>query len=107
MLLPQLNCFQFQSQRQPAALVPILWLGKLGNFLNFTHMIAWRCRLRKTPSETCVQVETAVVVALHWQAFVALFGFAPPSFAMVPKAEALPWIYIASVLGLTRDRLHG
>jgi hypothetical protein len=42
-----------------------------------------------------------LVVALHWQAFIALFGLAPASFAIVPKAEPLPWIYIASVLGLT------
>jgi hypothetical protein len=42
-----------------------------------------------------------LVVALHWQAFIALFGFAPASFAIAPKAEPLPWIYIALVLGLT------
>jgi hypothetical protein len=42
-----------------------------------------------------------LVVALHWQAFIALFGFAPLSFAIVPKAEPLPWMYIFSVLGLT------
>jgi hypothetical protein len=42
-----------------------------------------------------------LVVALHWQAFIGLFGFAPASFAIMPKAEPLPWVYIASVLGLT------
>jgi hypothetical protein len=42
-----------------------------------------------------------LVIALHWQAFIALFGFSPASFAIVPKVEPLPWMYIVSVLGLT------
>ncbi len=48
-----------------------------------------------------VSIGGALLVTLRWQAFSALFGFAPASLAIVPKAEPLLWIYIASVLGLT------
>jgi hypothetical protein len=42
-----------------------------------------------------------LVIALHWPSFIGLFGLAPASFMFVPKAEPLPWTYIAWVLGLT------
>jgi len=42
-----------------------------------------------------------MVIALHWNAFVALFGIGSPSFVLGPKAEPLPWIYPAIMLGLT------
>jgi hypothetical protein len=42
-----------------------------------------------------------MVVALHWQEFIALFGFAPARFEIVLKAEPLPWAYIVSMLSLT------
>jgi hypothetical protein len=42
-----------------------------------------------------------MVVALHWQEFIALFGFAPARFEIVLKAEPLPWFYIVSMLSLT------
>jgi hypothetical protein len=42
-----------------------------------------------------------IVVALHWNAFVALFGMAPASFGLVPKGAPLPWLYILTVLSLT------
>jgi hypothetical protein len=42
-----------------------------------------------------------IVVALHWDAFIALFGFAPASFGLVLKGEPLPLTYIVAVLSLT------
>jgi hypothetical protein len=42
-----------------------------------------------------------IVVALHWDAFIALFGLTPVSFALVPKGAPLPWPYIITVLSLT------
>ena len=42
-----------------------------------------------------------IVVALHWDAFIALFGLAPASFSLVPKGVPLPWPYIVTVLSLT------
>jgi hypothetical protein len=42
-----------------------------------------------------------MVVALHWEAFIALFGLAPPKFGLALKLESLPWIYIMIMMGLT------
>src|SRR5204863_6338884 len=42
-----------------------------------------------------------IVVALHWDAFIALFGLAPASFRLAPKGVPLPWPYIVTVLSLT------
>jgi hypothetical protein len=42
-----------------------------------------------------------MVIALYWQAFIALFGLAPASFGLTLKPEPLPWLYVATVLGLT------
>ena len=42
-----------------------------------------------------------IVVALHWDAFIALFGITPASFDLVPKGAPLPWLYIVTVLSLT------
>lgn len=42
-----------------------------------------------------------LVVALHWEQFVALFGNGTPRFEFVLKQEPLPWIYVATVLSLT------
>jgi hypothetical protein len=40
-----------------------------------------------------------LVVALHWDQFISLFGFASPRFDFVLKPRPLPWIYVATVLG--------
>jgi hypothetical protein len=42
-----------------------------------------------------------LVIALHWQQFIALFGFAPARFDLTLKPEPLPLAYIATILGLT------
>jgi hypothetical protein len=42
-----------------------------------------------------------IVVALHWDAFIALFGMAPANFGLAPKSAPLPWVYIVTVLSLT------
>jgi hypothetical protein len=42
-----------------------------------------------------------MVIALHWQAFIALFGLAPASFGLALKPEPLPWLYVATIMGLT------
>jgi hypothetical protein len=42
-----------------------------------------------------------LVIALHWEPFVALFGLAPGSFGLAFKPEPLPWLYVGSMLGLT------
>jgi len=42
-----------------------------------------------------------IVIALHWQAFIALFGQAPASFGLALKPEPLPWLYVAVMMGLT------
>jgi hypothetical protein len=42
-----------------------------------------------------------MVVALHWDQFVSLFGLAPARFAFAPKPDPLPWSYIVVMLGLT------
>src|SRR5215203_21733 len=42
-----------------------------------------------------------MVIALHWQAFIALFGFAPASFGLALKPQPLPWLYVATMMGLT------
>lgn len=41
-----------------------------------------------------------VISVLHWPQFLALFGLGsePASFAIVPKREPLPWLYVATVL---------
>jgi hypothetical protein len=41
-----------------------------------------------------------MVIALHWQEFVALFGLSDPSFAVVPKQGQPSWGYILTVLFL-------
>jgi hypothetical protein len=40
-----------------------------------------------------------LVVALHWDQFIALFGLAPARFDFALKPAPLPWIYVSSVLG--------
>ena len=42
-----------------------------------------------------------MVIALHWKAFIALFGLAPASFGLALKPEPLPWLYIVTMLALT------
>jgi hypothetical protein len=42
-----------------------------------------------------------MVVALHWEQFISLFGFAPVRFDLVPKPDPLPWGYILLLMGLT------
>jgi hypothetical protein len=42
-----------------------------------------------------------MVVAMHWNAFIGLLGFAPPRFAIVLKPEPLPWLYVVSILAAT------
>ena len=42
-----------------------------------------------------------MVIALHWEAFIALFGFAPASFGLALKPQPLPWLYVATMMGLT------
>lgn len=42
-----------------------------------------------------------MVIALHWDAFIALFGLAPARFAIALKPEPLPWVYIVSMMALT------
>jgi hypothetical protein len=42
-----------------------------------------------------------LVTALHWPAFIALFGLAPADYRFVAKVDPLPWTYIISMLGLT------
>src|SRR5215203_1398323 len=42
-----------------------------------------------------------MVIALHWQSFLGLFGLAPASLALALKPEPLPWLYIATIMGLT------
>jgi len=42
-----------------------------------------------------------LVVALHWEQFISLFGFGPARFDFLPKSDPLPWNYILTVMGLT------
>lgn len=42
-----------------------------------------------------------MVVALHWQDFIALFGLAPARFGLALKPDPLPWLYVLTVMGLT------
>ena len=42
-----------------------------------------------------------LVVALHWEQFISLFGLAPARFDFLPKQEPLPWNYILTMMGLT------
>jgi hypothetical protein len=42
-----------------------------------------------------------LVVALHWNAFIGLFGLAPATFALVFKPEPPSWPYVTTMLGLT------
>jgi hypothetical protein len=42
-----------------------------------------------------------IVITLHFDQFIALFGFAPARFALTLKPEPLPWIYVVTVLTLT------
>jgi hypothetical protein len=42
-----------------------------------------------------------LVIALHWNAFIALFGLAPASFELALKSQPLPWVYIVTMLSLT------
>jgi hypothetical protein len=42
-----------------------------------------------------------MVIALHWDQFISLFGFGPARFEFVPKPDPLPWTYILTMLGLT------
>lgn len=42
-----------------------------------------------------------MVIALHWEQFTALFGFAPARFELAAKADPLPWTYVLTMLGLT------
>ena len=42
-----------------------------------------------------------MVIALHWDAFAGLFGFAEPDFNFRPKAQPLPWAYVTTLLAVT------
>lgn len=42
-----------------------------------------------------------MVIALHWNAFTALFGIGQADFSLTLKSEPLPIAYIATMLGLT------
>ena len=42
-----------------------------------------------------------MVIALHWEQFIALFGLAPARFELMVKLDPLPWSYILTMLGLT------
>ena len=42
-----------------------------------------------------------MVIALHWQAFIALLGLSPATFRFALKPEPLPWLYVALMMGLT------
>jgi len=42
-----------------------------------------------------------MVIALHWNAFTALFGVGSADFSLTLKSEPLPVAYIATMLGLT------
>jgi hypothetical protein len=43
-----------------------------------------------------------VIITLHWQQFMSLFGFGPeaPEFALRLKAPPLPWLYVIIILFL-------
>jgi hypothetical protein len=41
-----------------------------------------------------------MVIVLHWDQFLSLFGLAPASFAIAMKQPPLPWTYIATMLTL-------
>jgi hypothetical protein len=41
-----------------------------------------------------------MVIALHWSAFIGLFGYAPASFDLVWKSQPLPWTYVTAMLAL-------
>jgi hypothetical protein len=42
-----------------------------------------------------------MVIALHWEQFISLFGWGTPQFDLLPRTEPLPWPYLAIVLGAT------
>jgi hypothetical protein len=42
-----------------------------------------------------------LVIALHWEQFIALFGIGSARFEFVPKSDPLPWSYILTMLALT------
>jgi len=42
-----------------------------------------------------------MVIALHWEQFIALFGLASARFELTAKPDPLPWSYILTMLGLT------
>lgn len=42
-----------------------------------------------------------LVIALHWPAFAALFGYGPPDFSFRLKQSPLPLAYIVTMLTLT------
>ena len=41
-----------------------------------------------------------MVIVLHWEQFMSLFGLAPASFAIALKQPPLPWSYIGTMLTL-------
>jgi hypothetical protein len=41
-----------------------------------------------------------LIVLLHWDQFISLFGLAPASFAIVFKQPPLPWPYVVAILAL-------
>ena len=42
-----------------------------------------------------------LVIALHWPAFAALFGYGPPDFSFTLKQQPIPIAYVVSMLALT------
>jgi hypothetical protein len=42
-----------------------------------------------------------LVIALHWPAFAALFGYGPPDFSLTLKQQPIPIAYVVSMLALT------
>jgi hypothetical protein len=42
-----------------------------------------------------------LVVALHWPAFTALFGYGRADFSLIPKQQPIPLTYVVTMLALT------
>jgi len=42
-----------------------------------------------------------LVIALHWPAFAALFGYGRPDFSLTLKQQPIPVVYVVSMLALT------
>ena len=42
-----------------------------------------------------------LVVALHWPAFTALFGYGRADFSLIPKQQPIPLTYVVTMLAIT------